>query len=526
MKKGQTKRTFEECSRIARKYKTRGEFSQKARNVYMSAYSNGWLDEICVHMVTENKPNGFWTYDSCKRHALECTTKTEFMHKYPSAYSIASREGWIIEICSHMVRPSPKRVWTKERCQKEALKYNSRITFFLKSPAAYSAASKQGWIKDICRQIPYQQNEPGHWTKNNCRIEAAKYRNKADFRRLSSSAYVATKRNGWIKELCSHMVSLKKHPDGTITKEYCKKIASKYETKTEFQKNNQSVYNKALKKGWLISICKHMKYIGNLHSRAIYAYEFSDKSVYVGLTYNYKQRALRHQTDPRSPVYKKIKAGFTFKLIQDNKWYSADKVKIEEEKCIQNYRKRNFTILNRAKAGGLGGNSVKWTPEELKRTALKYKTRGDFQKYDSTAYTIAWKKGLLDNLCIHMQPKRGDVPKYTLHACVTMAKKCKYRSEFAERYPGHYAASRSKYDVNIICKNMSKKKIKSKWTVTKIKQHAKKFWRRSDFKRYDAGAYSAAKRLGIIDQVCTHMKNPPRANRRENKTRFDGSNKR
>lgn len=506
MKKGQTKRTFEECLRVARKYKTRADFYKSDCNVYMSAYNHGWLDKVCSHMISRGKPNGYWTFDNCKKHALECKTKTEFMRNFPSAYSIASRNGWIKKICSHMARPTPKRFWTKERCQAEALKYNSRQDFFNKSNPAYSAASKKGWIKDICKHMPYQQKEPGHWTKENCKAEAAKYNNKSDFRRLSSSAYVATKRNGWMKELCLHMVSLKKHPDGTITKEYCKKLASKYDTKSEFQKNNQSVYNKALKKGWLPSICKHMKYTGNLYRRAIYVYEFSDKSVYVGLTYNYKQRALRHQTDPRSPVYKKIKAGHAFKLIQFDKWYSADKVKKIEENYIKHYQENKFTVLNRAKAGGLGGNSTKWTLTEIKKVAVKHKTRVAFQKANPSAYTAAWKKNWLDKVCAHMGPKRGEEPKYSEQECVAKAQKCKYRSEFQKKYPRHYECSYRNYGLDNACKHMSKKKIKSKWTLSKIKQHAKKFSRRSDFKRYDGGAYSAAKRLGIIDQVCSHMK--------------------
>lgn len=506
MKKGQTKRSFEECLKIAKKYKSRGEFSKNARNVYMTAYNNGWLDEICSHMKTNTKPNGYWTYDNCKKSALDCKSRSEFMRKSPSAYSIACREGWITEICSHMVRPLPKRFWTKERCLSEAQKYKSRKDFFIKSNSAYSAASKQGWIKDICKHMPYQQKEPGYWTKDKCRIEALQYKTKAEFRQQSSSAYVATKRNGWIKELCSHMVSVKKHPDGTLTKEYCKKIASKYETKADFQRNNQSIYNKSLKQGWLDSICKHMKYTGNLHSRAIYAYEFSDKSVYVGLTYNYNQRALRHQTDPRSPVYRKIKAGIKFKLVQDNEWFSADKIKIEEEKRIQNYRKRNFTILNKAKAGGLGGNSIKWTAENLKRTALKYKKRVDFQKHDRTAYTVAWKKGLLDKLCAHMQPKRGTVPKYSFTVCKALAKKCKFRSEFQKKYPRHYSYAYANYDLDKICKHMKKKQITSKWTPKLCMMRAKKFLRRSDFKKYDGAAYSASIRLGVLDEVCLHMK--------------------
>lgn len=118
MKKGQTKRSFEECLKIAKKYKSRGEFSKNARNVYMTAYNNGWLDEICSHMKTNVKPSGYWTFNNCEKHALDCKTKSEFMRKFPSAYSIASREGWVEKICSHMERPLPKLLFRSSGIRK------------------------------------------------------------------------------------------------------------------------------------------------------------------------------------------------------------------------------------------------------------------------------------------------------------------------------------------------------------------------------------------------------------------------
>ena len=57
----------------------------------------------------------------------------------------------------------------------------------------------------------------------------------------------------------------------------------KNKTRSEYRDNSYS-YRIALKNEWLDDICSHMKVIGNLHKRCIYVFEFSDKSVYVGLT--------------------------------------------------------------------------------------------------------------------------------------------------------------------------------------------------------------------------------------------------
>ena len=46
---------------------------------------------------------------------------------------------------------------------------------------------------------------------------------------------------------------------------------------------------------------------------------------------------------------------------------------------------------------------------------------------------------------------------------------------------------------------------KSKWNHEKIKQESKKYKSRSDFWANSKKAYSAACRLKILDEVCSHM---------------------
>ena len=46
-----------------------------------------------------------------------------------------------------------------------------------------------------------------------------------------------------------------------------------------------------------------------------------------------------------------------------------------------------------------------WSIDKLKEEALKYKTRGEFQKFSLSAYSIAHKNGWLDDVCSHMIPQ-------------------------------------------------------------------------------------------------------------------------
>lgn len=50
------------------------------------------------------------------------------------------------------------------------------------------------------------QKPKGGWTKKNCRLEALKYTSKKEFILNSNDAYDKVKINGWMKELCSHMI--------------------------------------------------------------------------------------------------------------------------------------------------------------------------------------------------------------------------------------------------------------------------------------------------------------------------------
>ena len=78
------------------------------------------------------------------------------------------------------------------------------------------------------------------------------------------------------------------------TKEKCLEEALKYNSRTDFFNSNGSAYNRSIRNGWLDEICSHMMVIGNLKKRAIYCFEFEDNHVYVGLTYNINKRRNEH----------------------------------------------------------------------------------------------------------------------------------------------------------------------------------------------------------------------------------------
>ena len=58
---------------------------------------NGWLDECTKHMVSINKPKGYYTKEKCIEEAKKHRTSTEWNKKSSRSYAVASRNGWLQE---------------------------------------------------------------------------------------------------------------------------------------------------------------------------------------------------------------------------------------------------------------------------------------------------------------------------------------------------------------------------------------------------------------------------------------------
>ena len=139
------------------------------------------------------------------------------------------------------------------------------------------------------------------WTKEKCAEEAMKYDNRRDFKIKSPYVYKISGKNKWLKDITSHMLE-KVKPSCYWTKEKCLEEALKYKYRKNFQKNSSSAYVISYNNGWLYDICKHMIRLGNKSKRCIYAFEFDDKYIYVGLTYNIENRKEQHINNFRSSV--------------------------------------------------------------------------------------------------------------------------------------------------------------------------------------------------------------------------------
>ncbi len=243
----------------AKKFKTKVEFRQKSNGAYASALRNGWLNKICSHMIPLQNPRGYWSKDKCLKEAKKFKTRNKFRKNNPNAYQAAHRNGWIDEICRHMKRElHPPGYWTKKRCNDEAFKFLTRTAFARGAPSAYSASQANGWLDEICGHMKNFSRPRGFWNvKKNCVAEAKKFKTRSEFAKGAPSALGGALRNGWVDEICSHMKEIRK-PDGYWTKEKCAMEAKKYKTRSKFQKGSNGAYDAARKNGWMEEICRHM----------------------------------------------------------------------------------------------------------------------------------------------------------------------------------------------------------------------------------------------------------------------------
>lgn len=237
---------------------------------------------------------------------------------------------------------------------------------------------------------------------------ARKYEFLKDFVKNESSLYgIAIKRN-------IDLGFLKRERHSNYTYKEVMDIAKSCKYASEFERKYGGAYNRARIMGWYDDITwfePPEQYKGNLETKNhfVYAYEnLTEHVVYVGLTNDIKRRHREHSRPHKhkknTPVYEYFIAKG---LVVPEPKILAQGLKPMESKdiedwWIQYYKDEGWNILNVAKtgkvSGSIGAYTRIWTIEALRLEASKYKTRKEFSKGSPSAYTTAYKKGILSSL--------------------------------------------------------------------------------------------------------------------------------
>lgn len=348
-------------------------------------------------------------------------------------------------------KKKPDGYWNNyKKCKKAVLSCKSRTELHSKYSSAYKHIFKNNWRKLF--ELLIHRNS---WTYETCKKEASKYRYRKDIARLSGGAYAVIRKNGWDKKLFKHMLPL-----------------------------------------------------GNLKKRLIYVYEFSDKSCYVGLTGNIEKRNISHtEKNTKCTVYKHIKKGFSYILIEKTKYIDVKKAIIQEGVTVKKYKKNGWTILNKRKTGGIGAGYIKYTFKICLDTASKYKTKKDFIKNEPKLYNSAIEHNFIDNIYKKLKWKKNVANGFwTLARCKKEAKRFKNLNKFVNNSKSCYWFAFRNGFLKSITKHMKKlKKGSGYWTIKMCIKEVKKHKSKTSFSTKSKGAYNACRRNGWLQEIWKNL---------------------
>jgi hypothetical protein len=291
------------------------------------------------------------------------------------------------------------------------------------------------------------------------------------------------------------------------TKETCQQEALKYQTKREFKASNRNIYQYAYKYGFLDEICQHMISLGNRKYKCVYCYEFPDKSVYVGITYDFLKRKRDREKRPNDTVTGYIsKTGFQPIHKQLTDYIKTEEAIFLEAEFVKEYEKNNWIVLNKIKTGGIGGDILYWTKEKCLAEALKYDTKSDFNLYSKGAYDSCRRNGWLNEAYSHMKVfNRQDLNLYwTKERCELKALLCNTRTEFRKKYGGAYDSARRHNWLDEIYSYIITP-IKKIITVEDCKQEALKYNTKYDFRTKSKKIYEITRKNNWLYKCCKHM---------------------
>lgn len=224
---------------------------------------------------------------------------------------------------------------------------------------------------------------------------ASKYDTPEKFKSGNTYVYRTALKN---KELYDRATShMKKRPQVKRSIEDVYEEALKYDYLKDFYTKSENAYRAAKRLGILDDVTKHMKVLEGLAKRVVYAFEFPDNSVYIGLTHDVKKRERQHQDRGSvSEHFKETNLTPNLVIISDD-YIDANDAQKMEACTIELYRSNGWNILNKSKAGSLGSCRVFWTKERVRDLTKNLTTWKEFQYGYKGAYDSAYRNEWLND---------------------------------------------------------------------------------------------------------------------------------
>lgn len=283
--------TYEKCKEVALKCKTKSEFLKKYKGAYLKTIKNKWMDDFSKHMIplgnkyrrmiycylfSDNCVYIGLTHDIKRRHRYHLNNEKSKVYQHilesnrlPNMHYLTNnfidvneaqllekywineyrKNGWnVLNTTIGGELGGSKIYWTKEMCEKEALKYDNRNDFAKNSVSAYISARKNQCLNDVCKHMKTQKKPSGYWSYKKCKEAASKCKTRFEFSRKYSRAYNLSVKNDWLKDF-----DMKKayHTYTIWNYDVCKNLASNCVRRSDFYKKHSGAYNASIRNKWI-----------------------------------------------------------------------------------------------------------------------------------------------------------------------------------------------------------------------------------------------------------------------------------
>ena len=437
---------------------SRSEFQEKYSGAAAAARQLGIYEELTAMMVEkglwQQKSHVYWTKESCVAEIRKHKTVTDLLNNNMGAYLYARKHGF----------------WEQESLRMEkrgSLRFRKIYVFEFEDGYAYVGLSynpkkrEKDHLRDIDSAVyihlhethcPYVFKELSDFLERKIASEK-----EEEFKQLY-------KRNGWVmlnRMKCGGLGAL-----GSIkySKEQIRGIASKYDCRSDFNKNDKGAYLFAYKNGWLDEVCAGMpKFKGreeptdeeilevvqkcnNRTELKSHHTKIWNKLVETGLIdFYYPKRKTLEEEWPDERISEVVKLCNSRTELMKKHRGAYDLLKrdgridiyfpiIKKEPKLKKKTQRKEKPPKKIK-------TPKPSKDEIKNVVIGYETKMDFYHAHPTMYNYACKMGWLNDIFgdFPRRAKRRIIHKYWTDDKIEKAVKDKpYKAEFRKKYPGAY----------------------------------------------------------------------------------------
>lgn len=293
--------------------------------------------------------------------------------------------------------------------------------------------------------------------------EAKKYSTRSEFACSSKKHYMRLWKRGLLDLACAHMLISPRFSYKKWTADEVFSIASTYQRRSDFRRENEGAYAFALANKLLEPACAHMNGAG---------------------------ATVRAQ-----------KFWHVFELMCAAKKYSHKEEFKKKEPAAYNYAAQSG-LLYVAQAH-MESDRTEWTKDMVMEKALDFASKSDFFAAFPGAYKHAEKYGYWEDACAHMPVKKRIIGKEFV---LDVARQHDNRTAFQMADPSAYSIALRDGYLDEACAHMEAR-LRS-LNKDFVMAEAKKYKSRISFKDQDPSCYAHAFRNGFLEDACAHM-GPP-----------------